>query len=168
MMGWSSVVMASGQLMHHQMKIQQQNLSSKVSAPVSIRLPCHSLKQVGHHTNHRDAEHIQKTYASSDAHQKHDYPCLVSNEKDQGHHVQDSVVSHSNLNQQNHDASANHVQCNECTKSSCQTLNHVYVFNDHFDVSIQYSEFPISQNYFIDQTQNLRGFWQEILRPPKA
>ena len=169
MVGWSSVVMASGQLMHHQMKIQQNNLSSKAPLSALIQRPCHSLIQFDHQSHHLEKKHTQSADLSSRQHQTDDSPCLIMSEKDADYHAHDSSVAHqSNLNQQHHDVSSKHVQCNECAKSNCQTSNHIYVFTDHFDVLMQNSEYLSPQHYTADQAQNLRGFWQQILRPPKV
>ena len=65
------------------------------------------------------------------------------------------------------DHKTSQIHCNECSQLLCQTM---IVWGDSAPFLIQKPQFLTSveiQN-LNQQSQHLAGFWQEILRPPKA
>lgn len=151
-MGWSSVVLASGQLMHQQMNIPTHQQNKTHSLEITSAAHCHQLQHdtQSHHVAQKQHEQPQHTKGfdakNHDADkQQHDLFCL-------------------NMD----DQTADHVQCHDCAQVHCQTSNSIYAQDHQFEVVVMQSQEYVSQDYDTDQAQHLTGYWQQILRPPKA
>jgi hypothetical protein len=62
---------------------------------------------------------------------------------------------------------AQHVSCGDCTQLHCQSLSTWLDAQgvESFDLAELQQSQPFNSDYF---AQHLTGFWQQILRPPKA
>lgn len=82
--------------------------------------------------------------------------------------TQESAQNHCELaTQQLENALNHHVPCQDCIYFSC----HVPIIGISSDIPMLEKPWHNSNSYFLPsdyQAQHLTGFWQKILRPPKA
>jgi hypothetical protein len=153
-MGWSSVVSAQQNFQHQQMMTANAHQASVHAAHTdpshSNMANCHQNQRqaVPEHAAHHGKQPTPEVISMMDCHQSLDSPSAL----------QDGLVHHSTI--QNTD-------CQDCTLAHCQ-ISTSYV--DSALVALQtvhvhhYTEPP---RFHFCWTA-LKGFWQEILRPPQA
>lgn len=153
-MGWSSVVSAQQNFQHQQMMTTNAHQASVHAAHTdpshSNMANCHQNQRQAapEHAAHHGKQTTLEVISMMDCHQSLDAtPAL-----------QDGQVHHSTTQS---------TDCQDCTLAHCQ-ISTSYV--DSALVALQtlhvyhYAEPP----RFIFAGQHLKGFWQEILRPPQA
>lgn len=140
-MGWSSFVYASSMPMHAKM-LQQQ--SSAVQQP--------STQNVAEHPQHQTLSQAQPDCHAAAPMQHSQHLAQMD--------LQKPCDSHSS-------SSTPVKQCADCAQLHCQTLS-VWLDTAVADPLLHFSSDPATNLHGRYTAQHLIGYWQEILRPPKA
>lgn len=144
--GWSSVSIASAKVMQMSMQ-HEQMMSSFSSTQHQAMMKKASLQLIKNHC-------IDRQKYNNDHNQSINHDQHVNNL--QNCHTQ---VGHSKSIQDS--------ECQDCALFSCQSS--VIWFNSDIPKMITLDHYQNSASYQATyQAQHLAGFWQEILRPPKA
>lgn len=128
---------------------------------------------------HLDSAH-QGQHAAMSRHVSMQSTATVDQQVDCSHPTQQTHSAHSMLNDQHcHHAQQDHADlqqsmmgkghtpCSDCYSAHCQTLSNVQSINSLMVRPLALQPAP-TQQYAVLQLQHLSGFWQQILRPPRA
>lgn len=164
--GWSGIALASNQAMHQQMinDIQMKNSNAEHQ---HAQNSSSSLADSEFLTDHQSAEHqyLKQHYSddSSSVHQMGSMSASGCNEHvaSDSHHKNASDCTSLKADQ------AQNLSCSDCTQLHCQTLS------SYIDSALPISVIALAYDHLQDfdshyNAQHFSGFWQEILRPPKA
>ncbi|WP_338562065.1 hypothetical protein [Acinetobacter sp. KS-LM10] len=157
-MGWSSIVLAQAQSLLSMMSpisnvlhtsvAENQDKPERQSIAANVRADCYDAA-----LNPKSALSNQHSSQKNILHEHHGSLRLEHDVLDSKKHCQNNHITLSKT------------QCNDCAQMSCQSLvTLVNTQNLQFEFSNQNIE-TLYPQYF---AQNLIGFWQEILRPPKT
>lgn len=156
-MGWSSIVLAQSKALHlmmsplsnviHTSVADNQDELERQSGTVKVGADCH------------DAALNPKSKLPSQLSSQN-----ILHEHHGSLHLEHDVLDSKKHCQNNHNTLSK-TQCNDCTQMGCQSLvTLMNTQNLQFEFLKQNVE-TIFSHFF---AQNLIGFWQKILRPPKT
>lgn len=155
-MGWSSIVFAQAKSLLmmsplsndiHTSVAEDQDKPERQSIAANVRADCHDVA-------------LNPKSALSNQHSSQN----ILHEHHGSLHLEYDVLDSKEHCQNNHNTLSK-TQCNDCAQMGCQSLvTLVNTQNLQFEFSNQNIE-TLYPQYF---AQNLIGFWQEILRPPKT
>jgi len=137
---WSSVAFASVKPLHQQMMDESAAIKHQPTAMAN----CHQSQHTLPHMQQHSAEHDQHHFTV--------------------HHIEPDSDCHQHTSDHDHQQ---HFSCNDCVQLHCQSLTtwldaqipsfvHLTSVQEQPQLNADYS------------AQHLSGFWQKILRPPKA
>lgn len=164
--GWSGIALASSQVMHEQVineiRIKNSNAQDQPARnSLSLLADSEFLK------DHKSPEHQHlKPHHSDDSssvHQMESMSASGCNEHvaSDSHHKNTSDCTSLKADQ------AQNLSCSDCMQLHCQTLS------SYIDSALPISVIALAYDHLQDfdshyTAQHFSGFWQEILRPPKA
>lgn len=159
LMGWSGIVLAQAKPMHALM-----SLSVHVSHPIQANeyaLVAYNPSAINASIQNDSSEKTLDCHEQPEQH-----PVMQHNHtQDLQQHQLES--SQSNLTCSDIEKSNVQVKCIDCILFSCQPLTALFDFESIQWVHTQFQKESETQ-YFLYSAQHLTGYWQEILRPPKA
>ncbi|MNR91915.1 hypothetical protein D3C72_229350 [compost metagenome] len=139
-MGWSGIAQASAAPMHQMMQLSMQAATSEQSS--------------AHEAGMQTMQDCHQTKSS------------IPVSEHQMHMAQSDMTTKSNCHASNM-LQNKQVQCQECAQYHCQTT---LTLLEVESLALVQLEVALAQStpHFRYQAQHLVGYWQEILRPPKA